>query len=71
MNYQTHIEIHDGATINGNVYGGGNNNGAGSTSKSNAITINMDGGDVDGSIFGGSRTKGTVYGTTSVNVTNK
>jgi hypothetical protein len=55
-------------TINGNVYGGGNNNGAGSSSKDVNININMTGGTINGSVFGGSRILGTIYGSTNVNI---
>lgn len=62
--------ILNGGTINGSVYGGGNNNGAGSTSITSTINITMNDGYVGGSIYGGSRTLGTVYGSTNVNVLN-
>ena len=57
-----------GGTVNGSVYGGGNNNGAGSASKLSTININMTAGTVVGSIYGGSRTRGTVYGNVNLNV---
>ena len=66
-NYQTNVIVH-GGTIKGSVYGGGNNNGAGTSSNRDNITITMDGGTVNGSVYGGSRTKGTVYGGTTVNI---
>lgn len=57
-----------GGTIEGSIYGGGNNNGAGSTTVTSTINIKMENGTVKGSVFGGSRTKGTVYGSTNVNI---
>ncbi len=63
----TNIKI-KGGTINGSVYGGGNNNGAGTSSKISTINIEMTGGNVIGSLYGGSRINGTVYGNTNVNV---
>ncbi len=63
----THIHV-IGGTIDGSVYGGGNNNGSGSSSKTSTITINMLAGLVKGSIYGGSRTTGTIYGSTDVQV---
>ena len=65
--YQTNIIIHDGE-IKGSVYGGGNNNGAGSTSNTTNINITMDGGEVLGSVYGGSRSKGRIYGSTDVKI---
>lgn len=61
------IQILNGR-INGSVYGGGNNNGAGSTSVKANINITMQNGTVNGSIYGGSKTKGIVYGDSSVSV---
>ncbi len=63
---KTNIDIF-GGTIEGNVYGGGNRNGLGSTSVVGTLNISMTDGEVKGSIFGGSRTKGTIYGNVSVN----
>lgn len=57
-----------GGTVDGAVYGGGNNNGSGTSSISSEVQINMTGGQV-GYVYGGSRSKGTVYGSTTVNVT--
>ena len=59
----------NGGHIKGSVYGGGNNNGSGSSSVTSAINISVNNGDIDASVYGGSRTKGTVYGSTTVNVT--
>lgn len=58
----------NGGTIYGSVYGGGNNNGAGTSTKTSTISLDMTGGVVKGSLYGGSRTTGTVYGQTMVNV---
>jgi len=59
----TNIEIL-GGTIDGNVYGGANqNNIYGST------TIDVKDGQVKGAIYGGSNTKGTISTTTTINVT--
>ena len=63
----TNINIY-GGTIEGSVYGGGNNNGAGSSSKTSTINIIMSNGTVKGSIYGGSRTVGIVYGNVNINV---
>lgn len=57
-----------GGTINGSLYGGGNNNGSGSSSVTSTIDIKMSGGTINGSLYGGSRSKGVVYGNTNVNV---
>ena len=82
--YQTTIKI-VGGTIDGSVYGGGNNNGAGCLRETSGgggwgqsqtvtgpntvnIEIEMTAGTVSGSVYGGSRTKGTVYGSTEVNI---
>lgn len=56
-----------GGTVNGAVYGAGNNNGSGSTSVTATISIDMYGGKV-GYIYGGSRSKGVVYGSSNVNI---
>jgi len=65
----TYTNIHVlGGTIAGSVYGGGNNNGSGSSDKTSTININMTSGTVTGSVYGGSRTLGTIYGSTNVNV---
>ena len=53
-----------GGTIDGNVYGGANQNDIhGST------TINVKGGQVKGAVYGGSNTSGTIASTTTINVT--
>ena len=57
-----------GGLIKGSIYGGGNNNGSGSTDKAATVTINMTGGRVNGSIYGGSNQLGTIYGDVNVNV---
>ena len=73
QSYQTHIDI-KGGTINGSVYGAGNNNGAGTVSPTAtngnnvAITIEMTDGTVNGSVYGGSRTLGRVRGSTDVKI---
>ena len=56
-----------GGSIAGSVYGGGNNNGSGTSSVTSTINIEMTGGQV-ANIYGGSRTKGTIYGGSTVNV---
>ena len=57
--------------IKGSVYGGGNNNGAGSSSIVSTINITMDGDcKVSDSIYGGSNAKGTIYGNVTVNLVN-
>ncbi len=66
FNTNTKIKVL-GGEIKGSVYGGGNNNGAGTSGYSCDIYIDMSGGSV-GNIYGGSRTKGIVYGSSSVNV---
>lgn len=63
----TEIKI-NGGTIKGSVYGGGNNNGAGSNYIDATINIEMTAGTVQGSIYGGSRAKGTIYGSSTVNI---
>ena len=65
--YSTNIVIIDGE-IKGSVYGGGNNNGAGTTSNTCNINITMNSGKVNGSVYGGSKTKGRIYGNTNVNI---
>ncbi len=67
--YNTNIVI-NGGEIKGSVYGGGNNNGAGSSNNTTNIYITMNDGEVYGSVYGGSRTKGEVYGSTNVNIIN-
>ena len=67
-NASTSTIIMDGGTVRGSIYGGGNNNGSGSTSVTSTIGITLNGGTVQDSIYGGSRTKGIVYGSTSVTV---
>ena len=73
---RTHIQI-IGGTIEGSVYGAGNNNGAGNNTKGSngrvalsKITIDMSGGTVNESIYGGSNALGTVYGDVFVNIEN-
>ena len=65
----TNIWVH-GGTISGSVYGGGNNNGSGSSSISSTVNIEMTGGTVSGAVYGGSNEKGTIYGSTNVNIVN-
>ena len=55
-----------GGTINGSVFGGGNRNGSGSTSKSASVTINQTGGLIKGSIYGGANETGIIYGPVSI-----
>lgn len=62
----TKIKI-QGGTISGAVYGGGNNNGSGNTNVTSTINIEMTGGQA-ANIYGGSRTKGTIYGGSTVNI---
>lgn len=58
-----------GGNINGDVYGGGNQNKPEDYSISNNVTINMSGGHVNGNIYGGSNVSGVITGNTNVNVT--
>ncbi len=59
-----------GGTINGSVYGAGNNNGGGTTSVTNNSTIEMSGGTVEGSIYGGANIRGDLFGTATVTINN-
>ena len=73
--YQASTYIHIvGGTINGSVFGAGNNNGSGNMTgtrvANSKITIDMDGGIVQGSVYGGSNEKGTVYGDVLLNINN-
>ena len=61
------IVMYDGI-VNGDIYGGGNNNGSGDSSTVATIDITMYNGNVLGSIYGGSNAKGRVYGSTNVKV---
>jgi len=63
----TKIKVLTG-TVNGSIYGGGNNNGSGTSDITSSIDIDILGGTIGTSIFGGSRTKGRIYGSTSVEV---
>lgn len=58
----------NGGTINGSLYGGGNNNGVGSTTVEADLNIDINNGVIKGSVFGGTRTKGIIYGSSTVNV---
>ena len=58
-----------GGTVTGSVYGGGNNNGSGTDNVNANIAITVNGGAL-GNVYGGARTKGTIYGSTSINITN-
>ena len=62
-NGTTQIDIL-GGTIDGNVYGGANQN-----NINGSTAINVKGGQVKGAIYGGSNTKGTISSNTTVNVT--
>ena len=53
--------------VEGSLYAGGNNNGSGSSSVESLINISIYGGEI-GYVYGGSKTKGTVYGSSNVNV---
>ena len=53
-----------GGTIDGNVYGGANQN-----HIYGQTLINVKGGQVKGAVYGGSNQKGTVYTTSTINVT--
>ena len=73
---RTHINI-IGGTIEGSVYGAGNNNGAGNNTKGSngrvalsKITIDMNGGSVGESIYGGANAYGPVYGDVFLNIEN-
>ena len=50
---ESNIFIH-GGIIKGSVYGGGNNNGSGSTSVTSTVNIEMTKGVINGSLYGGS-----------------
>lgn len=63
----TNINILSG-TIKGSVFGGGNNNGSGSSTKTSTINIMMLGGVIQGSLYGGSNQLGTIYGTVNLNI---
>ena len=56
-----------GGEISGSLYGGGNNNGSGSSSVEATINISIYDGKI-GNVYGGSKTKGTVYGSANVSV---
>ena len=55
-----------GGTINGSVFGAGNNNGAGTSSVDITTTIELTSGTIKDSIYGGSNISGNVYGTSNV-----
>lgn len=57
-----------GGTISQDIYGGGNRNGSGSTSKKSQIYIKMLDGNVLGSIYGGSNFSGTIHGSTNLDI---
>lgn len=57
-----------GGTIAGSVYGGGNNNGIGDTDIKANINIDIENGSINGSVYGGTRTTGTVYGDSNLNI---
>ncbi len=63
----TNIKMVDGS-VDGSIYGGGNNNGSGSSSKASTINIEIDKGTVGNNVYGGSRNLGRVYGDTNVSV---
>ena len=63
----TNIKVLKG-TIDGSIYGGGNNNGSGLSNKTSTVTIDVLDGTIKGSVYGGSKTLGTVYGNTNVNI---
>ncbi len=63
----TNIKVING-TIDGSIYGGGNNNGSGLSSKTSTVTIDVLDGTIKGSVYGGSKALGTVYGSTNINV---
>lgn len=56
-----------GGEISGSLYGGGNNNGSGSSSVEATINISIYDGKI-GNVYGGSKAKGTVYGSANVSV---
>ena len=61
------IVMYDGM-VNGDIYGGGNNNGAGDSSTVATVDITVHKGNVLGSVYGGSNAEGTIYGSTAVKV---
>lgn len=58
----------NGGTIDGSVYGGGNNNGAGTTNVVATVNLEMNDGTVKGSVYGGSCARGVIYGNVNVNI---
>ncbi len=65
-NTTTNIKV-IGGTVHGDVYGGGNQNGAGDSSTSATINLTLAGGTVDGNMYGGSNISGTIYGAVNLN----
>ena len=60
-----------GGTVNGSVFGSGNNSGSGREDEvTSTINIKLDGGKVLQSIYGGSNAAGVVYGSTNIEVIN-
>lgn len=57
-----------GGTISQDIYGGGNRNGSGSSSKNSEIIINVLDGTIEGNVYGGSNVSGTIYGSTNLNI---
>ena len=74
--YQARTHIHViGGTIDGSIYGAGNNNGSGNRNDgshvaNSKITIDIDAGNIKESVYGGSNEKGTVYGDIVINANN-
>ena len=62
-NATTKIEIL-GGTIDGNVYGGANQN-----SIYGSTTINIKDGEIKGAVYGGSNSDGTIYASTNIEIT--
>ena len=59
----------NGGLIKGSVYGGGNNNGSGSSTTQSTVNISMKDGMINGSIYGGANQLGTIYGSTNLHIT--
>ncbi len=64
-NVKSSIKI-QGGTINGSIFGAGNNNGGGTSSVTIESTIELIDGSVKDSIYGGSNISGDIYGSSNV-----
>ena len=66
---ETKIKILNG-TIDGSVYGGGNQNGGGLDTIPSHTYIDVYGGEIKGDVYGGSNVTGTIYGNSHVTIHN-